>query len=200
MAAPPKLLGRMSKGKCGAVTAADSRQWELSVDSRSCESTVGAEGRGAEIRNERRDGDGARGRPAPDNRVMQDFHRLKVWQNAHALAIDVYRLCNEFPRRDSIALATQLRRAALSIPTNIAEGAGKLSNAEFRRFLEIALGSASETLYHLLVARDIGLIEPECYDEFSNRTIEIRRMLTGLIERVRTKHAADVMSSRRPKL
>jgi four helix bundle protein len=128
---------------------------------------------------------------------MQDFHRLKVWQKAHALAIDLYRLSEEFPRRDAVALTSQLRRAALSVPTNIAEGAGKLSNAEFRRFLEIALGSASETLYHLLVARDIGLIEPERHDEFSNRAVEVRRMLSGLIERVRTKHAGDAASSRK---
>jgi four helix bundle protein len=128
---------------------------------------------------------------------MQDFHRLKVWHKAHRLAIDVYRLSEEFPRRDGVALTSQLRRAALSVPTNIAEGAGKLSNAEFRRFLEIALGSASEMLYHLLVARDIGLIEAARHEEFSSRAVEIRRMLSGLIERVRAKHAADE-ASRRP--
>jgi four helix bundle protein len=127
---------------------------------------------------------------------MQDFHRLKVWHKAHMLAIDVYRLSEEFPRRDGVALTSQLRRAALSVPTNIAEGAGKLSNAEFRRFLEIALGSASEVRYHLLVARDIGLIEPARHEEFSSRAVEIRRMLSGLIERVRAKHAADAASRR----
>src|SRR6478609_6007194 len=81
---------------------------------------------------------------------MQDFHKLKVWEKAHALAIDVHRVVGAFPRIEGVALIGQLRRAALSIPANIAEGAGKQGNAEFRRFLHMALGSAVETDYHLL--------------------------------------------------
>ena len=116
---------------------------------------------------------------------MQDYHKLKVWEKAHRLAIDVYRLSEGFPRRDGVALTSQLRRAVLSIPTNIAEGSGKSGPNDFRRFLDIALGSASETQYQLLVARDLNLIENEAYDDLSTRVTEVRRMLVGLLKRVR---------------
>ena len=72
----------------------------------------------------------------------------------------------------------------LSIPANIAEGAGKSGNREFRRFLNIALGSAVETDYHLLAARDLGLLEAAIYEDLSARTMEVRRMLGGLIRKV----------------
>ena len=116
---------------------------------------------------------------------MQDFQKLKVWEKAHRLARDVYRSSEGFPKRDGVALTTQLRRAALSIPANIAEGAGKTGNAEFRRCLDIALGSAAETHYHPMNARDIGLLENTTYDDLSDRVVEVRRMLSGLIKRVR---------------
>jgi four helix bundle protein len=117
---------------------------------------------------------------------MQDFHKLKVWEKAHALAIDVHRVVGTFPRMEGVALIGQLRRAALSIPANIAEGAGKQGNAEFRRFLHMALGSAVETDYHLLAARDLGLLEPHTYEGLSARTLEVRRMLGALIKKVTT--------------
>ena len=114
---------------------------------------------------------------------MQDYHKLNVWQKAHALALDVHRVAGTFPRVDGVALTSQPRRAALSIPANIAEGAGKSGNPEFRRFLHMTLGSA-ETDYHLLAARDLGLLEAATYDDLAARTIEVRRMLGGLIKRV----------------
>ena len=116
---------------------------------------------------------------------MQDYQKLKVWEKAHRLAMDVHRSSKRFPKRDGVALTTQLRRAALSIPTNIAEGAGKSGNVEFRRFLDIALGSAAETHYHLMAARELGLLENDAYDDLSTRVVEVRRMLSGLIKRVR---------------
>jgi four helix bundle protein len=115
---------------------------------------------------------------------MQDYHKLKVWEKAHALAMDVHRVTGTFPRVDGVAVVGQLRRAALSIPANIAEGAGKSGNSEFRRFLNIALGSAVETDYHLLAARDLGLLEAEAHDDLAARTLEVRRMLGGLIKKV----------------
>ena len=120
---------------------------------------------------------------------MQDYHRLKVWEKAHLLAIDVYRLSEGFPKRDGVALTTQLRRAALSVPANIAEGAGKSGGKEFCRFLDIALGSAAEAHYHLLVARDLGLLENATYDQLATRITEIRRMLVGLLKRVKLANA-----------
>ncbi len=115
---------------------------------------------------------------------MQDYHKLNVWQKSHALALDVHRVAGSFPRMGGVALTSQLRRSALSIPANIAEGAGKSGNAEFRRFLHMALGSAAETDYHLLAARDLGLLEAATYEDLAARTIEVRRMLGGLIKKV----------------
>ena len=115
---------------------------------------------------------------------MQDYHKLKVWEKSHVLAMDVHRIAGGFPRVDGVALTGQLRRAVLSIPANIAEGAAKPGNAEFRRFLHIALASAAETDYHLLAARDLGLLELATYEDLSARTIEVRRMLGGLIKKV----------------
>ena len=115
---------------------------------------------------------------------MQDYRRLKVWEKAHAFALDVHRLSGDFPRRDGSVLAGQLRRASLSIPANIAEGAAKGSDLEFRRFLQIAMGSALEADYHLLVARDTTLLSRDVYDDLSSRAMEFRRMLGGLIKRI----------------
>lgn len=115
---------------------------------------------------------------------MQDYRRLKVWEKAHSFALCVHRVCRDFPRREGSVLAGQLRRASLSIPANIAEGAAKGSDAEFRRFLQIAMGSALEADYHLLVARDTELLAGDAYDELSSRALEIRRMLGGLIKRL----------------
>ena len=115
---------------------------------------------------------------------MQNYEKLKVWEKAHLLAMEVYRIAGTFPRMDGLALTSQLRRSALSIPTNIAEGAGSETPLRFRHFLQIAMGSASETKYHLLVARDLQLISPEKFEELAERISEIRRMLTGLMKQI----------------
>ena len=115
---------------------------------------------------------------------MRNYENLKVWEKAHALAMEVYRITGTFPRMDGLALTSQLRRSALSIPANIAEGAGSDTPSRFRHFLQIAMGSASETKYHLLVARDLQLISPEKFEELSERISEIRRMLTGLMKQI----------------
>ena len=121
---------------------------------------------------------------------MQDYHKLNVWAKSHSLAMDVHRIAGTFPRVEGVALTAQLRRAVLSIPANIAEGAARPGNAEFRRFLHIALASAAETDYHLLAARDLGLLEPATYEVLCQRTTEVRRMLGGLIKKVGTKPGA----------
>lgn len=118
---------------------------------------------------------------------MQDFQNLLVWRKAHALSVDIHRVAGTFPRADGVNLTSQLRRSAASIPANLAEGAGKGSDAEFRRYVQIAMGSASETAYHLLAARDLHLIKSETYDELAARVSEIRRMATGLLKRLATE-------------
>ena len=86
---------------------------------------------------------------------MQDFRDLKVWQKAHNVVLAVYRASAEFPAAERFGLTSQLRRAAVSIPANIAEGCVRSSDADFARFLHISLGSASEVDYYLLLARDL---------------------------------------------
>ena len=107
-----------------------------------------------------------------------------VWEKAHAFGLEVHRLCDAFPRRSGTALAPQLRRAALSIASNIVEGTSKTSQPEVRRFLVIALASAGEADYQLLVARRTGLMDPAVYATLAEQAVEVRRMLSGLMKRV----------------
>ena len=89
---------------------------------------------------------------------MRSFRELEVWKQAHQLTLDVYRVSKPFPREELFGLTGQVRRSAASIPANIAEGCGRDGEAEFARFLGIAMGSASELEYHLLLVRDLELI------------------------------------------
>jgi four helix bundle protein len=118
---------------------------------------------------------------------MQDFHQLKVWQKAHLMTLAVYRITATFPREEMYGLTSQLRRACSSIAANLAEGCGRNGDAEFARFCSIAMGSASELEYHLLLARDLKLIKPTDYDQFSASASELKRMLTVLMQRLRAK-------------
>jgi four helix bundle protein len=112
---------------------------------------------------------------------MRDFKTLKVWQKAHEMALCVHKATQLFPREELYGLVSQLRRAATSVPANIAEGSGCNGNREFAYFIRIALRSASETEYHLLLARDLGYLDSEGHESLNNRVIEVKRMLTGLI-------------------
>lgn len=119
---------------------------------------------------------------------MQDFRDLKVWEKAHRLTLTVYRATADFPREELYGLTSQLRRATASIPANIAEGCGRNSGKELRRFLEMAMGSASEAEYHLLLARDLTFLKPEPHDALNNQTCEIKRMLSAFINKLTTDH------------
>src|SRR4051812_41600661 len=90
--------------------------------------------------------------------MMGDFKKLRVWQRAHALTLSVYQCTRVFPDGERYGLTSQLRRAAASISANIAEGCGRGTDNELARYLRISLGSATELEYHLLLAKDIGLI------------------------------------------
>ena len=85
---------------------------------------------------------------------MKDFRKQKVWGKAHDLALKVYRVTEAFPKTELFGLTSQIRRAGVSIPANIAEGCGRDTDADFARFLQIAMGSASELEYHLLLAHE----------------------------------------------
>ena len=116
---------------------------------------------------------------------MRDFRNLKVWQKAHQLTLAVYRETRGFPRQELYGLTSQLRRGASSIPANVAEGCGRSTDPDFARFLDVAAGSGSELEYHLLLSRDLGLLGQAAYDDLHERTTEVKRMLAGLIQRLR---------------
>lgn len=117
---------------------------------------------------------------------MQDFRNLKVWQKAHALTLAVYKATQRFPRDELFALTQQLRRAAVSVPSNIAEGCGRSSNADFARFLWMANGSAKEVDYQLLLAKDLGYLDESTSAELVILLDEVKRMLASLIRSVET--------------
>lgn len=116
---------------------------------------------------------------------MKDFRQLKVWEKAHQLALAVYKTTKSFPKEELHGLTSQIRRSSMSIPTNIAEGCGRNTNAEFARFLQIAMGSASETEYQLLLSHDLGFIDPEQYAILNQDVTEIKRMIASLLKTLR---------------
>ena len=115
---------------------------------------------------------------------MKDFKELKVWEKAHALTLQVYQETRSFPREEIYGLTSQVRRAAASVAANIVEGCGRRSDGEFTRFLQIARGSASELEYHLLLARDLHLLNRATFELLEAKVVEIERMLTGLVKTV----------------
>ena len=115
---------------------------------------------------------------------MKDFRQLKVWQKSHQLTLALYQVTGSFPRDEIYGLTAQIRRACSSIPANLAEGCGRNTDAELARFCSIAAGSASELEYHLLLARDLNLIQPNDYESLAQRVIEIKRMLTVFLQKL----------------
>jgi four helix bundle protein len=113
------------------------------------------------------------------------YERFEAWQKAHRLALTVYRLTQAFPRHELYGLTSQARRAALSVPANIAEGSAKRGRREFGRYLDIALGSLSEVSYLLLMARDLGLLSRDQWAEFDSLHTDTGKTLWGLYQAVR---------------
>jgi four helix bundle protein len=118
---------------------------------------------------------------------MQSFRNLKVWEKAHALTLDVYQASRSFPKEELFGLTSQMRRSAASVGANIAEGACRKGDSEFGRFLHIAIGSASELEYHLLLARDLRILLVTDYERLSGEVIEIKKMLSSLIRTCRAQ-------------
>ena len=115
---------------------------------------------------------------------MKDFRELQVWQKAHELTLAVYQITANFPREELYGLTAQLRRAGSSIAANLAEGCGRNGDAELARFCSMAMGSASELEYHLLLAHDLKLIQTKDYDALDQRAVELKRMLTALLQKL----------------
>jgi four helix bundle protein len=122
---------------------------------------------------------------------MKDFKELRVWSKAHELTLFVYTLTRAFPKDEIYGLTSQVRRSAASIGANIAEGCGRRSDGEMSRFLQIARGSASETEYHLLLAKDLGFLAEGDFRRAEERVVEVQRMLTALVQKVQPVRRAS---------
>ena len=116
---------------------------------------------------------------------MKDFRSLKVWEKAHALTLAIYKSTEEFPKQEMYALTNQIQRAAVSIPANIAEGCGKDSDAELKRYFLISMGSASELEYLLLLAHDLGYLPENTFRSIANDLVEVRKMLNAFIQKLK---------------
>lgn len=112
---------------------------------------------------------------------IDNYENLKVWQAAHTLALETYKITKTFPEEEKYGLVSQLRRSAASIPQNIAEGQARYHNKEFIRFLYVARGSLAEILYHLRLSKDLEYLDDETYQTLKSSYKETERMLNGLI-------------------
>ena len=117
---------------------------------------------------------------------MQNYKDLKVWEKAHRFTLKVYEITKSFPKEELYSLTSQIRRSASSIPANTAEGSGKNSQLEFAHFLNIALGSANETEYYLILSKDLEYLKSEDFETLLSFINEIKAMLISLIVKVRS--------------
>ena len=117
---------------------------------------------------------------------MQDFRELKAWQKAHRAALDVYRVSARFSVDERFGLTSQMRRAAVSVGANLAEGCGRGSDADFARFAQIAFGSASELEYLVLLGRDLNEMREDEANQLFAQISEVKRMVTALIRTLRS--------------
>jgi four helix bundle protein len=124
------------------------------------------------------------GKPDGRRHTMREFHDLKAWQAAYQLALDVYSETKAFPRREMFGLTNQARRAAASVPANIAEGHGRFSDTEMRRFCLIAHGSLCELQTHLLLARDLQLLSPAAWELLEARVMDTKRLLQAFLRKL----------------
>ena len=117
---------------------------------------------------------------------MRNYQDLQVWQKAHKLTLSVYKTTQSFPGDERFGLTSQIRRSSASIGANLAEGCGRRSDGEMARYVQIAMGSGAELSYHLLLARDLGLLPKQCFEDLQSHVSEVMRMLSALSLKVRT--------------
>jgi len=114
---------------------------------------------------------------------MQNYKDLKVWEKSHLFTLKVYEVTKGFPKEELYGLTNQLRRAASSIPANIAEGCGKNSAAEFAHYLNIALGSSNESEYFLILAKDLSYLPLEQFELLLKHINEVKGVLIRLLQK-----------------
>lgn len=117
---------------------------------------------------------------------MRDFKKYKVWSKSHELALAIYEASSYFPIEETYNLTSQLRRSATTIPTYIAEGCGRDTDAEFKRFLIIASGSARELSYLLILAKDLKILKKENFEILENDVVQVHKSLYTLIKKLNT--------------
>ncbi|WP_322971951.1 four helix bundle protein [Faecalibacter sp. LW9] len=120
---------------------------------------------------------------------MQDFRKIKVWSEAHQLTLKIYEITSDFPKSEMFNLTSQLRRACTSISNNIAEGSGRNSDKDFLRFLHIALGSTNETLYLLILSKDLKLITEVTFAELEDQVEKVKAMILAFIKTINNRLA-----------
>jgi four helix bundle protein len=125
--------------------------------------------------------------PATGDKIMRDFKEIKAWQKSHEFVLKIYNQTKSFPKEEIYGLTSQLRRSSVSIPTNIAEGCGRNSEADFARFLEIAFSSASEVEYLLILSKDLELLNEVTINDLKDQVTEIKRMLGAFIVKLRAE-------------
>jgi four helix bundle protein len=127
---------------------------------------------------------------------MRNYRDLLVWRKAHKLVLCVYRETKGSPADERFGLSSQLRRAASSIPANLAEGCGRRSDGEMARFVQIAMGSGAELSYHLLLCRDLGMLGAAEFSRLASDADEIMRMLSALSGKLRGAANRSVLELR----
>lgn len=115
---------------------------------------------------------------------MRDYKKYSVWELGHNITIEIYELTKLFPKEEIYSLTSQMRRAAYSIPSNIAEGCGRESDQEFKRYLVIARGSATELEYFLILVKDLKLIKESDFEKMFDIVNKTKRSLTNLINKI----------------
>jgi four helix bundle protein len=120
---------------------------------------------------------------------MRNYKDLQVWEKAHALTLAVYKATRPFPADERFGLTGQMRRCSASICANLAEGCGRRSDGEMARFIQIAMGSAAELSYHMLLSKDLGFLNYEEHTKLDSELSTVQRMLSGLSARIRRAEA-----------
>ena len=118
---------------------------------------------------------------------MKDYRKLIVWQKSHSNALMIYNLTKNFPKEERFGVTSQLRRAALSVPTNIAEGCGKFTQKDFANYLQIAFGSAQEAEYLAFFSSKLGYLNESDFKQANDQLNEVKAMLISLLNKVRSK-------------
>ncbi len=123
---------------------------------------------------------------------MKSFRDLEVWSKAHEVTLSVYQITANYPKDELYGLTSQMRRCSASVAANIAEGCGRSGNGDFHRFLQIAMGSASELEYHLLLSRDLGFLKNQDFQHLTTETQRVKKMLASLIRKVGEERSVNL--------